>query len=121
MLRHKDFAAYTRDELDEARRLMADLRLAGSPRRSRRLVKAKAGRRPRQAGPTCAAPSTPRCGPGASRSAARYREPGERPRRLVLLLDVSGSMEPYARALLRFVHAAVVGRHGSRRSPSAPG
>jgi uncharacterized protein with von Willebrand factor type A (vWA) domain len=29
---------------------------------------------------------------------------------LVLLLDVSGSMEPYARALVRFAHAAVVGR-----------
>jgi uncharacterized protein len=35
-----------------------------------------------------------------------------RPRRLVLLLDVSGSMEPYARGLARFAHAAV----GSRRS-----
>jgi uncharacterized protein with von Willebrand factor type A (vWA) domain len=31
-------------------------------------------------------------------------------RRLVLVLDVSGSMEPYARALLRFTHAAVAGR-----------
>jgi len=40
----------------------------------------------------------------------RHTEAGERPRRLVLLLDVSGSMEPYARALARFVHAAVVGR-----------
>jgi uncharacterized protein with von Willebrand factor type A (vWA) domain len=39
-----------------------------------------------------------------------HTEPGERPRRLVLLLDVSGSMEAYARALLRFVHAAVAGR-----------
>ena len=39
-----------------------------------------------------------------------WREPGERLRRLVLLVDVSGSMEPYARALLRFVHAAVSGR-----------
>ena len=28
----------------------------------------------------------------------------------MLLCDVSGSMEPYARALLRFLHAAVVGR-----------
>ena len=28
----------------------------------------------------------------------------------MLLADVSGSMEPYSRALLRFVHAAVVGR-----------
>ena len=39
-----------------------------------------------------------------------WREPTTRNRRLVLLLDVSGSMEPYARALLRFVHAAVAGR-----------
>jgi hypothetical protein len=28
----------------------------------------------------------------------------------VVLLDISGSMEPYARALLRFMHAAVAGR-----------
>ena len=39
-----------------------------------------------------------------------YRTHATRNRRLVLLLDVSGSMEPYARALLRFVHAAVAGR-----------
>jgi hypothetical protein len=37
-------------------------------------------------------------------------EPGERPRRLVALVDVSGSMEPYARALTRFAHAAVAAR-----------
>ena len=36
--------------------------------------------------------------------------PATRPRRLVLLCDVSGSMEPYARGLIRFLHAAVVGR-----------
>ncbi len=34
----------------------------------------------------------------------------ERPRRLVLLLDVSGSMDPYGRALLRFAHATSMGR-----------
>jgi len=39
-----------------------------------------------------------------------YRTHTTRSRRLVLLLDVSGSMEPYARALIRFVHAAVAGR-----------
>jgi hypothetical protein len=39
-----------------------------------------------------------------------FSAPTPRLRRLVLLLDVSGSMEPYARALLRFVHAAVAGR-----------
>ena len=32
---------------------------------------------------------------------------GEKPRRLVLLVDVSGSMSPYADVLLRFAHAAV--------------
>jgi uncharacterized protein with von Willebrand factor type A (vWA) domain len=39
-----------------------------------------------------------------------WQENDERLRRLVLILDVSGSMEPYARALLRFVQAAVAGR-----------
>src|SRR6202011_1631713 len=38
-----------------------------------------------------------------------FLQPSRRPRRLVLLCDVSGSMEPYARALVRFLHAAVVG------------
>ena len=36
--------------------------------------------------------------------------PTERPRRTVLLVDVSGSMEPYARAFLHFAHAAVAAR-----------
>ena len=39
-----------------------------------------------------------------------FRARGERARRIVLLLDVSGSMEPYARAFVRFLHAAVVSR-----------
>ena len=44
----------------------------------------------------------------ASRSAAGcHVETGERPCRLVLSFHVSGSMESYARALIRFVHAAV--------------
>ncbi|GAB3493075.1 vWA domain-containing protein [Amycolatopsis cihanbeyliensis] len=33
-----------------------------------------------------------------------YRSTGGRPRRVVLLIDVSGSMSPYADALLRFAH-----------------
>jgi uncharacterized protein with von Willebrand factor type A (vWA) domain len=36
-----------------------------------------------------------------------HRRPRPRPRRVVLLVDVSGSMTPYADALLRFAHAAV--------------
>lgn len=41
----------------------------------------------------------------------RYRRRRRRPRRLVLLIDISGSMTPYADALLRFAHVVV------RRSP----
>ncbi len=107
VLRHKDFAAYSPGELAEARRLMADLRLGGALRRSRRRRPARRGahgrpdlrrtlRRALRAGGEPVRPS---------RSA-----PGERARRVVLLVDISGSMEPYARALLRFAHAAVVGR-----------
>jgi uncharacterized protein with von Willebrand factor type A (vWA) domain len=101
VLRHKDFAAYSHVELAEARRLMADLRLAAALRRSRRLRPARRGapdvrrtvRRSLQTGGELI--RTPR------------RGPTQQPRRLVLLLDVSASMEPYARALVRFVHAAV--------------
>jgi uncharacterized protein with von Willebrand factor type A (vWA) domain len=106
ILRHKDFAAYSSSEFDEARRLMADLRLAGALRKSRRLR-----------------PSTRRRGRPDVRTTVRramrtggepirrgFLEPSTRPRRIVLLCDVSGSMDPYARALVRFLHAAVVGR-----------
>ena len=41
------------------------------------------------------------------------RDRSRRPRRVVLLVDVSGSMEPYADALLRFAHVVV------RRAPAS--
>ena len=40
----------------------------------------------------------------------RFRAPAVRPRRLVVLCDVSGSMEAYARVVVRFLHSAVVAR-----------
>ena len=40
----------------------------------------------------------------------RCREPTARPRPLVLVVDVSGSMEPYARMLLGYAQACVAGR-----------
>jgi len=106
VLRHKDFAAYSDDELHLAQSLMSQLRLVGSPRASLRLqATSRATRRPdiRQ---------TVRASLRAGGEPVRrhFREPSTRLRRLVLVLDVSGSMEPYARALLRFVHAAVAGR-----------
>jgi uncharacterized protein with von Willebrand factor type A (vWA) domain len=106
MLRHKDFATCSVAELDEARRLMSQLRLAGARRRSRRYRPAKG---------TSARLDLRRTVREALRAGGEAMERsyvvhGERHRRLVLLLDVSGSMEAYSRALLRFVHAAVVGR-----------
>jgi uncharacterized protein len=106
VLRHKDFAAYDPEELHHAQQLMSRLRLVGEPRPSRRFVGAKR---------ETARPDLRRTVRSALRAGGEpihreWREPGERIRRLVLLLDISGSMEPYARALLRFVHAAVAGR-----------
>ena len=48
---------------------------------------------------------------GGEPARLRHRARAERPRRVVLLVDVSGSMAPYADALLRFAHAAA---HGGR-------
>ncbi len=106
VLRHKDFATYTDREFDEARRLMAELRLGGSLRRSHRMR------------PTRRHTRHPDLRRTVHRSLRLHGEPidraflrpSERPRRVVLLCDVSGSMETYSRALLRFLHAAVVGR-----------
>jgi uncharacterized protein with von Willebrand factor type A (vWA) domain len=111
ILRHRDFAAYSDDEFAEARRLMADLRLAGALRQSRRLQPARRGRGSR--------PDLRRTVRRAIRSggeAVRQErlEASQRPRRVILLCDVSGSMEPYSRALVRFLHAAVTSRQRGR-------
>jgi uncharacterized protein with von Willebrand factor type A (vWA) domain len=106
ILRHRDFTLYTPAEFVEARRLMSDLRLVGAARSSRRRKPSRAHR------------GTPDLRRTVRRSMRAGGEPverafltaGERTRRLVLLLDISGSMEPYARAFVRFLHAAVVSR-----------
>jgi len=108
LLRTKDFALYTHAEFDEARKVMADLRLGGALRTSRRLRRSKRRR------PT-AHPDLRRTVRHALKMHGEplrraHFEPTTRPRRLVLLCDVSGSMEAYTRALLRFLHAAVIGR-----------
>ncbi|NDB04371.1 MAG: VWA domain-containing protein [Acidimicrobiia bacterium] len=104
-LRSKDFAAYSPEELHLAQELMSRLRLVGTPRSSFRMVPGSRRGRPdlrrtvRSSLRTAGEPIT-----------RHHLENDRRLRRLVLLLDISGSMEPYARALLRFVQAAVAGR-----------
>jgi uncharacterized protein with von Willebrand factor type A (vWA) domain len=106
ILRARDFAAYTSAEHAEARRLMADLRLAGALRRSRRQrpVRHRRGR------PDLRRTVRRSMRAGGEAVDRAYRAPATKPRRVVLLCDVSGSMEPYARALLQFLHVAVTGR-----------
>jgi uncharacterized protein len=105
-LRDKDFAEYSDDEMRLAQRFMQSLRMAGSPRSSLRMTPTRSrGSRPdmrRTVRASLAAAGEP--------VRRRWTTHGTKPRRIVFLLDVSGSMEPYARALVRFVHAGVAGR-----------
>jgi uncharacterized protein with von Willebrand factor type A (vWA) domain len=105
VLRAKDFAAYSDAEMAEARRLMADLDLVGAPRRSRR----RRTSRRRRGRPDLRRTLRSAMRTGGEPVHRPTLERRSRPRRLVLLLDVSGSMETYSRALLRFVHAAASG------------
>lgn len=105
-LHDKDFAQYSDDELAEAHRLMARMQLVGGRRSSRR----RRPHRRRQGRPDLRATVRHAMRTSGEPLERRFTRESERERRIVFLLDVSGSMETYARALLRFVQAAVVGR-----------
>jgi uncharacterized protein len=111
LLYEKDFADYTEDERVRARRMMRRLAATAPTRRSRRTRPA----RRRGAPPHAARPDLRRTLRASLRSAGdplerHWREPAERPRPLVLVCDVSGSMEPYARMLLQYMQACVAAR-----------
>jgi uncharacterized protein with von Willebrand factor type A (vWA) domain len=99
-LRHRDVATLTPAERNELRRLLAALRLPGEPRRSRR-------RRPSTRGAVDPGRTLrAMLAVGGEPAQLARRRPVPRTRRVVLLVDVSGSMDAYADALLRFAHAA---------------
>jgi uncharacterized protein with von Willebrand factor type A (vWA) domain len=102
VLRTKNFALYTAEEFAELHKLLADLKLSGALRRSRRLEPASRGRYD----PRRTLRSALRTGGEPIRH--RFRRARNQPRRVVLLCDISGSMAPYSRALLRFMHAGVI-------------
>jgi uncharacterized protein with von Willebrand factor type A (vWA) domain len=104
VIRQRDVALLSEIERAEVRRLLALLRPAVAPRRSRRYRPAGRG----EADPPATIRAMLRHGGEPALLARRERR--LRPRRLVLLVDVSGSMEPYADALLRLAHAAVRAR-----------
>lgn len=108
LLRQRDLAGLSAVERAEINRLIALLVPVSPVRPGRRRRPAHRGEvdRPRTARRMLAAAGEP-----VVLSRRRHRP---RPRSVVLLIDVSGSMEPYADALLRFAHAAV--RAGPNRS-----
>jgi uncharacterized protein len=107
IVRHKDFAEYTDEERELARRLMMRLALRGPTRRSRRLRRSRTRSHDL---PDLRRTIRASLRYGGEPFDRRWREHSVRPRQLVLVCDVSGSMEHYARMLLQYLHACVVAR-----------
>jgi uncharacterized protein len=102
LLREKDFAEMTAEEFERARRLLATLARARPRRRSRRRT---ADPRGDQLDMRRLIRRSLRCGGDPVDQTWKARKTV--PRKLVVLCDVSGSMDAYARALLLFLHALV--------------
>jgi uncharacterized protein with von Willebrand factor type A (vWA) domain len=108
VLHEKDFANLSEAELTEAYELIASLRSRPAMRTSRRRRPVRHGHGVLDVRRTVRQSLRAGGEPVQLRRLAR----SQRQRRVVLLVDVSRSMEPYARAFLRFAHSAVTGRRG---------
>ncbi|MEO7262490.1 MAG: VWA domain-containing protein [Jatrophihabitantaceae bacterium] len=104
-LRHRDLTALSATERQQLQQLFTLLAPRASRRRSLRYARANRGR--------VDADRTVRqmLRHGGEPTELLRQRRRRKPRRLVLLIDVSGSMSPYADWLLRFAHAA------TRRAP----
>jgi uncharacterized protein with von Willebrand factor type A (vWA) domain len=102
LLREKDFAEMTSEEFERARRLLATLARSRPRRTSRRRA---ADPRGDQLDMRRLIRRSLRCGGDPVDQTWKARKTV--PRKLVVLCDVSGSMDAYARALLLFLHALV--------------
>jgi uncharacterized protein with von Willebrand factor type A (vWA) domain len=106
LLREKDFAHYTLAESQAARELIMRLARRHPTRLSRRT---RASRR-RGHAPDLRQTVRESLRTGGEPVRRRWRTQTTRPRQLVLVCDVSGSMSPYARMLLQYMHACVAAR-----------
>lgn len=108
VLRHRDLASVAPADRELLNRLLAALRLPGEPRRTRRHEPSARGGidRHRTVREALHGMGDPR--------RLRHRRKRSRPRTVVLLVDVSGSMTTYADALLRFAHVAIGRGHHER-------
>ncbi len=101
VLRHKAFTACSPDELAAIRRMMRRIALTPPRRRTRRTAPAASGAVPdprRTIRETMRAHGEP--------AALYWRARTVRSRRLILILDISGSMADYSRNLLQFAYSA---------------
>ncbi len=103
-LASKDFAELTDAELISVATLMRRITLAVPERRSRRQRRRPGGRRIDMRATLRQARRT-----GGHAFRLIGRNPAARPRRLVALCDISGSMEPYARAMIQLLYCAAGG------------
>ena len=107
VLRHKDFGDLSPQELSEVRRLIVELRWRAATRKLRRTRRASSGPHmdPRRA-------LRENLSHGGEILTLPRRTPRRKPRPLVLICDISGSMARYTGLLLRFLHALRQGRGG---------
>jgi uncharacterized protein with von Willebrand factor type A (vWA) domain len=105
-LHQADYAALTPSELMGLRKLMTEMRLAPPKRTRRRTQRSSRGQRLDLRATIRRSRRT--AGDPVERIRRRQTV---RPRRLVMIADVSGSMEPYARAYLQLLHCAAGGAH----------
>ncbi len=107
ILRHKDFAQMSADELTEAERRIREIPLLWERIRSRRLVTDPRGHRIDLRRTLRASLRA-----GGELIELKRRAPGKRLPPLVALLDISGSMSDYSRVVLHFLHALAESRGG---------
>lgn len=103
VLRNKDFGEMSWEEIQEAKRVIANLEWKLGKRRTRRLRPNAKGRL------NLRRIIRDNLRHGGEPIHLAYRQRVHRPRSLVILCDVSGSMERYSRMLLHFIHALTHG------------
>jgi uncharacterized protein with von Willebrand factor type A (vWA) domain len=104
-LADKDFAAFTTAETAEAADILSRLVWSPGERRTRRWIRGHGSRVDLRRSIADSVRT------GGDVMELRRRTPRVRRRALVLLCDVSGSMERYSRMLLHFAHAVTKRRH----------